>query len=116
MRPQYRCPLERQRYWDYLRFETVETLKSRFFRGPRYFPNCIHLGREDGLSPAKWIRQRQALRHIPVIAVTAHAMVTDHERVIQAGCDACISKPVDFKSLSKELKLWLGLATQNPSR
>jgi len=46
---------------------------------------------------AQWIRQRQALRHIPVIAVTAHAMVTDHERVIQAGCDACISKPVDIK-------------------
>jgi two-component system cell cycle response regulator DivK len=54
----------------------------------------VQLGREDGLSLAKWIRQREALRHIPVIAVTAHAMVTDQQRVIEAGCDACISKPV----------------------
>jgi CheY-like chemotaxis protein len=72
----------------------------------------VQLGREDGLTLARWIRERQALRHIPVIAVTAHAMVTDHQRVIQAGCDACISKPVNFKSLSQQLELWLNHATQ----
>jgi two-component system, cell cycle response regulator DivK len=72
----------------------------------------VQLGREDGLSLARWIRQREGLCHIPVIAVTAHAMVTDQQRVIQAGCDACISKPVDFKSLSQQLQLWLNQATQ----
>jgi two-component system, cell cycle response regulator DivK len=72
----------------------------------------VQLGREDGLSLARWIRQREGLCHIPVIAVTAHAMVTDQQRVIQAGCDACISKPVDFKSLSQQLELWLNQATQ----
>ena len=72
----------------------------------------VQLGREDGLSLARWIRQRQGLRHIPVIAVTAQAMVTDQERVIQAGCDACIFKPVDFKSLSQQLALWLNHPTQ----
>lgn len=72
----------------------------------------VQLGRENGLSLANWIRQRQALRHIPVIAVTANAMITDHQRVLQAGCDACISKPVDFKSLSRQLELWLNRATQ----
>ncbi len=55
------------------------------------------------------------LHHIPVLAVTAHAMVTDQQRVIQAGCDACISKPVDFKSLSRQLELWLNHAPQSPS-
>jgi two-component system cell cycle response regulator DivK len=72
----------------------------------------VQLGREDGLSLAKWIRQHKSLRHIPVIAVTAHAMVTYQERVIQAGCDACISKPVNFKSLSQQLELWLVRAAQ----
>jgi len=76
----------------------------------------VQLGREDGLSLAKWIRQRQGLRHIPVIAVTAQAMVTDQQRVIQAGCDACIFKPVDFKSLSQQLALWVNRPTQIPSR
>ena len=75
----------------------------------------VQLGREDGLSLARWIRQRQGLRHIPVIAVTAQAMVTDQQRVIQAGCDACIFKPVDFKSLSQELELWLNRPTKIPS-
>jgi two-component system, cell cycle response regulator DivK len=75
----------------------------------------VQLGREDGLSLARWIRQQQKLRHIPVLAVTAHAMVTDHQRVIRAGCDACISKPVDFKSLSQQLGLWLNHATRLPS-
>lgn len=67
----------------------------------------VQLGSEDGLSLAKWIRQETELRHIPVIAVTAHAMVTDQERVMQAGCNACISKPIDFKLLAEELDRWL---------
>lgn len=75
----------------------------------------VQLGREDGLTLATWIRNLKSLRHIPIIAVTAHAMVTDHQRVIQAGCDACISKPVDFKSLSRQLDLWINASTQPSS-
>lgn len=70
----------------------------------------VQLGREDGLSLAKWIRQDPKLRDLPVIAVTAHAMVTDQERVIQAGCDACVSKPIDFKLLAAQLEQRLGRA------
>ncbi len=75
----------------------------------------IQLGSEDGLSLAKWIRRESKLRHIPVIAVTAHAMVTDQERVMQAGCNACISKPIDFKLLAGELERWLELSAKLPS-
>lgn len=71
----------------------------------------VQLGMEDGLSLATWIRQELRLCHIPVIAVTAHAMVTDKERVIQAGCNACISKPIDFKLLNNQLQWWLRTAT-----
>lgn len=67
----------------------------------------VQLGPEDGLSVATRIRREPELQHVPVIAVTAHAMVTDQERVIQAGCNACISKPVDFKSLRRQLERWL---------
>lgn len=75
----------------------------------------VQLGSEDGLSLSKWIRREPRLRHIPVIAVTAHAMVTDQERVMQAGCNACISKPIDFKLLAAELERWLGLSAKLPS-
>ena len=67
----------------------------------------VQLGREDGLSLASWMKQQEHLQTIPVIAVTAHAMVTDHERVIRAGCSACVSKPIDFKQLREQLSLWL---------
>jgi len=75
----------------------------------------VQLASEDGLLLAKWIRQEPNLRHTPVIAVTAHAMVTDQERVIKAGCNACISKPIDLKMLASELERWLELSANLPS-
>jgi CheY-like chemotaxis protein len=63
----------------------------------------VQLGLEDGLSLAQWIRENPQFRNTPVIAVTAHAMVTDQERVMQAGCNACVSKPIDFRLLKRHL-------------
>ena len=71
----------------------------------------IQLGDQDGLSLASWIRKQPKLCHIPVIAVTAHAMVTEKERIFQAGCNAYVPKPVDFKILTELLQQWLGVAT-----
>lgn len=75
----------------------------------------IKLGRDDGLSLVHWMRQKPEFKHIPIIAVTAHAMVTDHQRVMEAGCNACLAKPLDFKLLSKTLGQWLNLLTKIPS-
>ena len=50
----------------------------------------VQLGDQDGLSLASWIRKQPKLCHIPVIAVTAHAMVTEQERIFQAGCNAYV--------------------------
>jgi CheY-like chemotaxis protein len=70
----------------------------------------VQLGNDDGLSLAVSLRQDPALRHIPVIAVTAHAMVAEQERILRAGCNACIPKPVDFDSLKEQLNRWLRVA------
>ena len=70
----------------------------------------VQLGAEDGLTLAYWIREDPQFRHTPVIAVTAHAMVTDQERVMQAGCNACVSKPIDFQLLKKHLEICLPAA------
>jgi CheY-like chemotaxis protein len=67
----------------------------------------IQLGAEDGLTLATWIRRESKMRELPIIAVTAHAMMSDHGRMIQAGCNACISKPIDFKLLRGQLRMWL---------
>ncbi len=88
--------------------ENLEQARTAFKSQP---PDAVlldvQLSAEDGLSLAAWIRNEPAVHSTPVIAVTAHAMVTDQERVIRAGCDACISKPVDFRVLRVELRRWL---------
>jgi CheY-like chemotaxis protein len=75
----------------------------------------VQLGAEDGLSLAAWMRRQPNLCHVPVIAVTAHAMVTEQQRILQAGCNACISKPVDFKLLAEQLERWLDPQRKVPS-
>jgi CheY-like chemotaxis protein len=91
--------------------QTATTLDEAFaiFQGelPETVLLDVQLGAEDGLTLATWIRRNPELRSIPVIAVTAHAMVTDYERVMKAGCSACVSKPIDFRLLRKQLDRWL---------
>jgi CheY-like chemotaxis protein len=67
----------------------------------------VQVGAADGLTLAAWMRKQPRLSQIPVIAVTAHALVTEHERFLQAGCNACVSKPINFKLLKEELNRWL---------
>ena len=74
----------------------------------------VQLGAQDGLTLATWIRHQPKLRAIPVIAVTAHAMVTDYERVMRAGCSACVSKPINFRQLREQLDRWLTEPAKQP--
>jgi two-component system cell cycle response regulator DivK len=74
----------------------------------------VQLGAQDGLELAGWIRRDLKLRAIPVIAVTAHAMLTDYERVMRAGCSACVSKPINFRQLREQLDRWLTEPVSQP--
>ena len=53
----------------------------------------------DGWEATKQIKQDPASSHIPVIALTAHAMAGDQERAYAAGCDDFDTKPIDFSRL-----------------
>ncbi len=66
----------------------------------------IQLGSEDGLELAQWMRRDPLHQDVPVIAVTAHAIVGEQERMMRSGCDACVSKPVDLGLLGKLLDDW----------
>lgn len=57
----------------------------------------------DGWHATKTIKQDDQTRHIPVIALTSHAMAGDRERAFEAGCDEYESKPIDFDSLLNKI-------------
>jgi two-component system cell cycle response regulator DivK len=108
--------LNRELLCDWLEVEGYEVwstadLKASYAVFAKRLPDAvlldINLGAENGLDLVAWMRQKPELGEIPVIAVTAHALVTEQERILQAGCRACLSKPIDFRLLREELNLWL---------
>lgn len=58
----------------------------------------------DGWEATRRIKEGFATSHIPVIALTAHAMPTDRERAQEAGCDDFETKPVDFAALLDKMQ------------
>jgi len=54
----------------------------------------IQLPEVSGLDVTKWLKEDDALKDIPVVAVTAFAMKGDEQRIREGGCEAYISKPI----------------------
>jgi two-component system cell cycle response regulator DivK len=59
----------------------------------------IQLPHTDGLALTRLIKNGVQTKDIPIIAVTAYAMKGDRERMLEAGCDGYISKPIDTQKL-----------------
>ena len=57
----------------------------------------IQLPGMDGLQATALLKADEATQEIPVIALTALAMKGDEERILAAGCDGYIAKPLDYK-------------------
>jgi two-component system cell cycle response regulator DivK len=55
----------------------------------------IQLPTMDGYAVARALRENEALRDIPILAVTSHAMTGDREKALEAGCSGYIEKPID---------------------
>lgn len=64
----------------------------------------MSLPRVDGWTATRQIKADPELRDIPIIAVTAHAMVGDRERALEVGCDDYISKPINLRDLANKLR------------
>lgn len=64
----------------------------------------ISLPSMDGWEVTRLLKSNADTRHIPVIALTAHALVTDREKAFEAGCDEYETKPIDFERLTKKME------------
>ncbi len=61
----------------------------------------------DGFAVVRALKRDAALRHIPVIALTAQVMKGDREKILAAGCDDYLPKPLDPEALRKTVADWL---------
>jgi two-component system, cell cycle response regulator DivK len=61
----------------------------------------------DGWEATRRMKADGASRHVPVIALTAHAMSGDREKALQAGCDEFDTKPVDLERLVAKIQALL---------
>jgi two-component system, cell cycle response regulator DivK len=62
----------------------------------------------DGWEATRQLKAAPETRAIPVIAITAHAMVGDREKAIAAGCEDYDAKPIDFPRLLEKIEAILG--------
>jgi two-component system cell cycle response regulator DivK len=62
----------------------------------------------DGWEATRRIKAEPGLRHIPIIAITSHAMVGDEEKARQAGCDDYMAKPIHEDELLAKIRLFIG--------
>lgn len=83
--------------------EAVEYVKNKNFN--LIFMDC-QMPDMDGFEATAILRQKEELsgQHIPIVALTAHAMEGDRERCLNAGMDDYISKPVTLSCLQDMLK------------
>jgi len=68
----------------------------------------INLPGMDGLAATRMIKGNALTAAIPIIALTALAMVGDQEKMLAAGCDDYLAKPALIKPLGAKLGEWLG--------
>lgn len=61
----------------------------------------------NGWDTTKKLKGDPTTQHIPIIALTAHALVSDRQRGIEAGCDEYETKPVKFDRLLEKIQILL---------
>ena len=67
----------------------------------------ISLPMMNGWEVTRLLKSNESTKHIPIIALTAHAMVTDREKAFEAGCDDYDTKPIEFSRLSEKIENYL---------
>lgn len=67
----------------------------------------------DGWEATKRLKEAPETAHIPIVALTAHAMSGDRERALAAGCDDYDTKPVEFSRLMEKIEALLTAADES---
>lgn len=85
----------------------MEVLEIARTQKPDLILMDIQLPEVSGLDVTKWLKNDEALKKIPVIAVTAFAMKGDEEKIRQGGCEDYISKPISVSRFLEVIQMHL---------
>ena len=66
----------------------------------------------DGWTATGILKSDSSTSHIPIIALTAHAMEGERQKCLEAGCDDFDTKPIDFKRLLEKINHWLQISSE----
>ncbi|MFA6055004.1 MAG: response regulator [Thermodesulfovibrionales bacterium] len=94
-------------------FETVtavdgeEAIEKAVSEKPDLILLDISLPKLDGYEVAKRLKNMEEFKDIPIVAFTAHAMTGDREKVIVAGFEGYISKPINIREFPDQVKLYI---------
>ncbi len=69
----------------------------------------ISLPKIDGWEATRRIKADAATAAVPIVALTAHAMVADRQKCLDAGCDEFETKPIDLKRLLEKMQALLAV-------
>lgn len=82
----------------------VEGIEMALSKNPSLILMDLSLPRKDGWEATRELKTHPSMKNVPIIALTAHAMVGDKERAMEAGCDDYISKPINLAELNEKIK------------
>ena len=82
---------------------------------PRMILMDIQLPGIDGLELTRRLKSDPATRDITIVGLTAYAMKGDKERILDAGCDGYIQKPIDTRTLPQLVAEYLHLTERSSS-
>lgn len=99
--------LERKGYKILIAVDGAMGIDVARANGPDLILMDMSLPVVDGWEATRQIKADEALKHIPVIALTAHAMANDRDKALEAGCDEYDTKPIDLPRLLGKIETLL---------
>ena len=69
----------------------------------------------DGWTATGILKSDPSTCHIPIIALTAHAMEGERQKCLEAGCDDFDTKPIEFKRLLEKINHWIEISSARKS-
>ena len=102
--------LERDGYTVEVASTAEEAMAMIRFRKPDLILMDLQLPGKDGLTFTRGLKQDPETASIPVVAMTAHAMIGDEDEAMAAGCAGYIAKPIDTRTLGDAVRRHLPVA------